>query len=120
MEGGEPVTFEVFHRPRAARGPMLVTVQENGALRLNSSAYRAIDQPTYVLLLHDRPRAEFAIRPVASSSEYTFRAGGAGFVSCVDFIRFMGLVPGRYPAHMDGELLVVDMLGVAENAVTGR
>jgi hypothetical protein len=100
--------FEVFKRPRASQRPLLVTVQENGALRLNAAAYRAIDQPTYVLLLHDPETEAVAVRPCGQSSGVTFRAGGSGLISCAEFIRHTGLTLGRYPARVDGDLLVVD------------
>jgi len=112
------VTFEVFHRPRAARGPMLVTVQENGVLRLNMAAYRALDQPTYVHLLYDGPPLvttasgpwceRIAIRACAGSSDTTFRAGGSGMIGAAEFIRYIGLAPGKYPAAFVDDLLVVD------------
>jgi hypothetical protein len=101
------MTFEVFHRPRTARGPALVTVTPEGVLRLNAAAYRLIDQPTHVLLLVDREARKVAVRAVAGASNQTYRVGRSGMISATALVRELQLAPGPRPAALEGDLLVV-------------
>jgi len=109
--------FETFTRQRKTGLPY-VTLQKKGVISLNGAAFEALGRPEQVELLYDRDAHQMALRRVDDSVEHAYKVraphenhqtwliSGGAFASYYE-IDISASV--RRPAHLDGDLLVVDL-----------
>ncbi len=110
--------FETFTRQRRVGRQPFVTIQKKGVISINRAAFDALDSPESVELLYDRDASLVALRKVDSSVDHGYQVrapvqghatwviSGAAFVSYYEIDTSTSV---RRPAHMDGDLLVVNL-----------
>ena len=117
------MSFELFDSrgrdgtpPRAAGGPS-VTVTDNRLLLVNRTATEALGEPRRVLLYFDRDGRRAAIEASDEdprSYSATPRSNGKQVsVAASRFVRHHEIADGRYPAEMEGGMLIFEV-GPAE------
>ena len=99
------------HRPRTPGPETFVTVTPSNTLLVNRHASEAVGHPGRVLLYFDRERRLAGMRPAEEDDARAYRASrranGMQFtVGCMGFVREHGIGDGRYPARMEGGMLV--------------
>ena len=109
--------FEPFRRatPRA-EGPT-ATLTERGVLTLSREAVELIGSPEHVRLLWDRDARVLGVQAASTDHPDALRLSitrgmGARNIAAKDFARWadIDLTPTRrWPAHLDGEVLCVDL-----------
>ena len=110
--------FETFTRQRRVGRQPFVTIQKKGVISINRAAFDVLDSPESVELLYDRDARLVALRKVDSSVDHGYQVrapvqghatwviSGAAFVS---YYEIDTSTSARRPAHMDDDLLVVNL-----------
>jgi len=111
--------FETFKRQRAPVSPdPSVTIQKRGTLSFNVPAYAALESPEAVELLFDREQRLVGIRKTEPDTDHAYlvrplgRGGTNWLISGRAFTVYYGIptdVARRWAAHLDGDMLVVDL-----------
>ena len=112
------MSFELFDSrggrsgvpPRKAGGPR-VTVTDNRILLVNRDATEALGDPMHVFLYFDREgrRAAIGGAELGDPRSYSATRRGNGkqmSLSASRFVRHHRIADGRYPAEMEGNMLV--------------
>jgi hypothetical protein len=111
------VSFELFdsrgrdQRPTRPAGGPSVTVTDNRLLLVNRAATEALGGPQRVLLFFDREGRRAGIRKADGDDPRSYSAtprsnGKQVSVSASRFVRHHKIADGRYPAEMEGDMLV--------------
>ncbi len=112
------MSFELFdHRDHSRPDRPLVTIQRNGQLSLNRRAHEIIGSPRFVELMYDHKGQRIGLRPTREQTpaSYTLASSGsAHHVTVKNYLREYNVdysTTRRYEAVLEGNLLVIDLLG---------
>jgi hypothetical protein len=112
------VPFEIFDRRTAAtQGVPHVSIQKNGVIRLDRSAYVALDEPEGVELLFDREREIVGIRAADPAADHAYvvrehSRGSSFLISGKSFAAHYDIDTDqsrRWVAWKDGDILCISL-----------
>lgn len=103
-----------------------VTIQRRGTISLNASAHDQLGAPDAVELLYDKEEQIVGFRAVPKEAEHAYGLRAAGktyIVSGTAFTKYYKIdtsVSKRWPAHMDGDVLCVDLKAEGTEVTSNR
>jgi hypothetical protein len=113
------MTFETFEKNRMpSKGRPAVTIQKRGSISLNTAAYEAIGEPSFVVLLYDREERLIGIRESDANTPHAYNVRGTGknqatrVVSGKAFLSYYDIPRGvarRWFAEERDGMLVIDL-----------
>ncbi len=115
--------FEVFKKRMVPLTKVpYVTLQKRGTISFNQAAHAALGSPDAIELLYDPEERVIGVRAVDPSVEHAYPTRGVGgdqgkatrtfLVSGAAFVKFYGIpndISTRYPAHMEDDILFIDL-----------